>query len=335
MRKEVVISLFFCFVANIEIIAQDPHFSQFFVNSLYLSPSFAGSTRGSRVITSIRDQWPGIPGSFFTSTLSFDHFISTLNSGVGLLVMKDIAGQGRLGSMQIGVQYTYQFRIYKDYLIRPAIHLYRSNRTIQFDRLIFNDQLTLSGVSGSSVEVPPLKQVGYVDFASSILIYNPTQWLGITWDHMLEPNQSILDEYSKIPAKYSIFFGKKVYLKGKTSEYNEESINIWAHYRSQGKFDQFDLGAYWLRTPIILGLWYRGIPVLKAYKKGYQNNDAVIVQVGYIWKDFKFGYSYDITISRLIANTFGSHEISIVYEFNQNQKMNKKTRKVIIPCPKY
>jgi len=322
-------------VLFVKLKAQDPHFSQFFVNSLYLSPSFAGSTKGSRIITDIRDQWPGIPGSFFTTTLSFDHFIPKLNSGVGLLMMKDVAGTGRLGSLQVGIQYSYQFRFFKNYHIRPAIHFYRSNRTIQFERLIFNDQLTLSGVSGGSVEVPPLKQVGYVDFASSLMVYDATLWLGFTWDHMLEPNQSIVDGYSQIESKYTVFGGKKFYLNGKTSEYNEESINAWLHYRAQGKFDQLDLGAYWLRNPLILGLWYRGIPILKSYKKGYQNNDAVVLQVGYLWKEFKFGYSYDITISRLIANTFGSHEITIVYEFNQNQKLNKKTRKVIIPCPKY
>lgn len=315
--------------------AQDPHFSQFYANSLYLSPSFAGSTQGTRLITDIRDQWPGIPGSFFTTTISLDHFIPTLNSGVGVLLMKDVAGQGHMGSMQEGIQYTYQFRIFKNYQVRPAIHFYHSNRTIDFNRLVFNDQLSLSGVAGGSVEVPPLKQVGYIDFASSIMIYSNKNWFGYTWDHMIEPNQSLIDGYSQIPMKYTFFAGHKFFLNGKTSIYNEESLNTWLHYRSQGKFDQVDMGAYWIKTPIILGLWFRGIPMLKRYATGYQNNDAVIVQIGYVWKDIKIGYSYDITISRLIANTYGSHEFSLVYEFNQDQKMHKKTRKVIIPCPKY
>lgn len=329
------IFILYIVLLSTKLFAQDPHFSQFYANSLYLSPSFAGSTQGTRLITDIRDQWPGIPGSFFTTTLSLDHFIPTLNSGVGLLLMKDVAGRGRLGSMQIGVQYTYQFRIFKNFQVRPAIHFYRTNRTIDFNRLVFNDQLTLSGVAGGSVEVPPLKQVGYVDFASSLLIYSETNWFGFTWDHLLEPNQSIVDGYSSIPKKYTLFGGRKFFLNGKTSTNNEESINAWIHYRSQGKFDQVDIGAYWIRTPIILGLWYRGIPLFKRYKAGYQNNDATIVQIGYVWKDIKIGYSYDITISRLIANTYGSHEFSLVYEFNQNQRMRKKTRKVIIPCPKY
>ncbi len=332
--KSIILFLFIVLFST-RLFAQDPHFSQFYANSLYLSPSFAGSTQGTRLITDIRDQWPGIPGSFFTSTISLDHFIPTLNSGMGLLLMKDVAGQGRLGSMQIGVQYTYQFRIFKNYLIRPAIHIYRTNRTIDFNRLVFNDQLTLSGVAGGSVEVPPLKQVGYIDFASSFMIYSEINWFGFTWDHMLEPNQSIIDGYSNIPKKYTLFGGHKFFLNGKTSIYNEESVNAWIHYRSQGKFDQIDLGAYWIRTPIILGFWYRGIPLLKRYKAGYQNNDAIIFNVGYVWKDIKIGYSYDVTISRLIANTYGSHEFSLVYEFNQDQRMKKKTRKVIIPCPKY
>ncbi|NSW45490.1 MAG: PorP/SprF family type IX secretion system membrane protein [Bacteroidales bacterium] len=334
MKKRIALTYLFIWL-YFKLLAQDPHFSQFFVNSLYLSPSYAGSTQGTRLITNIRDQWPGIPGSFFTTTLSLDHFIPSLNSGVGLLLMKDVAGQGHLGSMQIGIQYTYQFRAFRNYQVRPSIHFYRSNRTIDFNRLVFNDQLSLSGIAGGSVEVPPLKQVGYIDFASSILIYSSTNWVGFTWDHMLEPNQSIIDAYSPIPAKYSFFGGHKFYLHGKTSVYNEESINSWIHYRSQGKFDQIDIGAYWTRTPIILGLWYRGIPIFKHYKLGYQNNDAIVIQVGYIWKDIKLGYSYDITISRLIANTYGSHEFSLVYEFNQDQRIRKKTRKVIIPCPKY
>jgi type IX secretion system PorP/SprF family membrane protein len=326
----IIFSFSFCLLK-----AQDPHFSQFYANLLYLSPSFAGSTQGSRVVSDIRDQWPGIPGAFITSTFSFDHFIPNLNSGIGLLFMKDVAGKGRLGTNQLGIQYSYQFRVNKNYYLRPGIHFYHANRTIDFNRLVFNDQLDLSGVTGGSVEIPPLKKVGYIDFASSLLIYNKQSWIGFTLDHLVSPNQSIVDGYSPIPKRYSIFGGYKFYLNGKTSTYNEESLNTWIYYYWQGKFDQVTIGAYWTRTPLILGLWFRGIPFLKSYKPGYLNNDAIIVQAGYIYKDIKFAYSFDLTISRLITNTFGSHEITIVYEFNQNQKFNKKTKKEIIPCPKY
>ena len=315
--------------------AQDPQFSQFYASPLYLSPSYAGSTDGSRVILNFRDQWPAIPGSFLTYAFSFDHFIPQLNSGVGLLVLQDRAGSGHLRNTNIGVQYAYQFRLGKRWQVRPAMHFYRSSRSIDFNKLLFNDQMSLSGNAPSSVEVPPLKKVSYADFSSSVLFYSTRYWGGFVIDHLSTPNQSIIDGESPIPVKYTIHGGYKSFLNGKTSSYNEESVTVAFNFRSQNKFDQLDAGMYWTRMPVILGIWYRGIPLFKAYKRGYTNNDALVILVGYQLKDIKIGYTYDITISRLISNTFGSHEISIIYEFNQDQKLRKKTRKVIIPCPKY
>ena len=327
--------LLFVIIPCYNLKAQDPQFSQFYASPLYLSPSFAGSTDGSRAILNFRDQWPAIPGSFITTAFSFDHFVPQLSSGFGLLIMQDRAGSGHLRSTNIGVLYAYQFKVNKKLELRPSMHFYKSTRGIDFNKLVFNDQMSLSGTQAGSVEVPPLKKVSYSDFAASLLIYSEKYWAGFVIDHLTTPNQSIIDDVSQIPTKYTIHGGHKFYLNGKTSIYNEESITSAFNFRSQGKFDQLDIGMYWTRIPIILGIWYRGIPLFKAYKKGYMNNDALILLFGYQFKDFKIGYSYDITISRLISNTLGSHEISLIYEFNQNQKSHKKIRKVIIPCPKY
>ena len=45
---------------NGRISAQDAHFSQFYANPLYLSPSLAGATDGARIILNYRNQWPAI-----------------------------------------------------------------------------------------------------------------------------------------------------------------------------------------------------------------------------------------------------------------------------------
>lgn len=336
MNKLFFILLFFSFSFILLCAkAQDPQFSQFYASPLYLSPSFAGSTNGGRAILNFRDQWPSIPGSFVTTSFSLDHFIPQFSSGFGILFTRDRAGSGHLGSTNYGFQYAYQFRVGKRFQVRPGMHFYRSVRSIDFYQLIFNDQMTLDGTAPSSSEIPPLKHVSYTDFAASLLIYSEKYWGGFVIDHLTTPNQSIIDGVSPVPVKYTIHGGYKYFLNGKTSSYNEESITAACNFRSQGKFDQLDIGFYWTRLPMILGAWYRGIPLFKGYKRGYQNNDAVIILIGYQWKNIKFGYTYDITISRLIANTFGSHEVSVIYEFNQNQKLRKKTRKIIIPCPKF
>lgn len=315
--------------------AQDPHFSQFYATSLYLSPSFAGTTNGGRATLDFRDQWPAIPGTFLTYAFSVDHYLPQLSSGVGLLFVRDRAGSGHLGSTNIGLQYSYQFSLRKRWQIRPGIQFYHSTRSINFNKLIFNDQLSLSGTNPGSVEIPPLNKVSYTDFTTSLLFFSEKIWGGFVLDHLATPNQSLTDGVSTIPKKYTVHGGYKKFLNGKTSMYNENSLTFAFNFRSQGKFDQLDAGAYWTRVPVVIGLWYRGIPFFKSYKRNYFNNDALIILIGYQWKEIKIGYTYDITISRLIANTYGAHEISLVYEFNQNRKINLKTRKVIVPCPKY
>ena len=54
----------------------------------------------------------------------------------------------------------------------------------------------------------------------------------------------------------------------------------------------------WLKDMLGLGVSYR-------------TGDAVIALVGLQNDHFKFGYSYDVTVSKLSGNTAGSHEISL------------------------
>jgi hypothetical protein len=79
MKRVVLIisSVFVCLGIN----AQDPHFSQFYSNPLYLATSFAGSSLGSRVVLNYRDQWPSVPGTYITSSFSFDHYFPKIKSG--------------------------------------------------------------------------------------------------------------------------------------------------------------------------------------------------------------------------------------------------------------
>ncbi len=323
-------------ICNTYTYSQDPHFTQFYAAPLYLSPSLAGGTAGTRAIINFRDQWTAIPGSFVTYSLSLDHFFPRFSSGIGFFVFRDQAGSGQLGTTNIALQYSYNARINKKWSIRPGLQLYYSQRSIDFSKLVFNDQMQLGvPTAPSSTEVPPDNKVGYMDFAFSIVTFSSNSWFGITIDHMNTPNQSLIDGTSKVPTKFIFFGGYKFMLDGKSGSFTEESINVVSNYRAQGKFDQIDMGLYWTKMQIIVGLWYRGIPGVKSYKSGYQNNDMIAILAGYEYKDIKFAYSYDFTISRLIARSAGSHEISIIYEFNQNQKVRRRHRIVVVPCPKF
>ena len=316
--------------------SQDPHFTQFYAAPLYLSPSLAGGTAGTRAIINFRDQWPSIPGSFITYSLSLDHFFPKYNSGVGFFVFRDQAGSGSLATTNIALQYAYNVRVYKKWNIRPGIQFYYSQRSIDFSKLVFNDQMQLGiPTSGASTEIPPDAKVGFLDFAFSTVAFSNKQWFGFTLDHINKPNQSLNGGESIVPIKFVFFGGYKFMVEGRPGSFTEESFNLAYNYRAQGKFDQIDIGVYWMKMQFIVGLWYRGIEGLKSYHSGYHNNDMMAVLAGYQYKDIKVAYSYDFTISRLSGNTAGSHEISLIYEFNQNQKVRRKRSKIIIPCPKF
>ena len=90
-------------------------------------------------------------------------------------------------------------------------------------------------------------------------------------------------------------------------------------YQRQQDFQQLNLGVYFVKGPLVGGLWYR-------------NQDAFIVLLGYQAGNVKCGYSYDVTVSKLANATAGSHEISFQVQFECRPK-KKKFRTV--SCPSF
>ncbi len=322
--------------------SQIAHYSQFYSTPMTIAPSFAGLTEASRLSFNYRDQWPAVPGVFRTYSFGADHYFSRANSGVGFLVLRDVAGEGNLGLTEAGMLYSYKIKIGQkrgsknsEWFLRPGIHFKYSQRSVDFEKLTFADQL--HGDAPISVEAPPLAKKAYIDFAASLLGYTDLYWGGFAVDHLLRPNQSLYGIDSRLNMKLSVFGGAKILLKpqkNKRVRYSreEESVTFAVNYQYWDKFDQLDIGAYWTHDPLILGAWFRGIPVIDSQDKTFNNIDAIIVLVGFkLSPNFKIGYSYDMTIIRnLFSHTGGAHEISLVYEFNKTNSFYKHT---IIPCP--
>jgi type IX secretion system PorP/SprF family membrane protein len=130
-------------IISIDSFGQDPTFSQFYANALYLSPSFAGATEDYRYSMNVRDQWPAIPGVFMTYSLSFDKAMPNFNSGIGVLATYDVAGSGDLSTTNIGLVYSYDFNINKKWHIRPGVNFKFYYLGLNIGKLLFNSQSTL------------------------------------------------------------------------------------------------------------------------------------------------------------------------------------------------
>jgi len=310
--------------------AQAPQFSQFYAAPIYLAPSFAGSTDGSRVILNYRNQWPEIPGAFVTYAFSFDHYFHNYRSGVGLLLFRDQAGTGRLATTHGGLAYSYNFQLNHRWTLRPGLQFMYAQRTVDFERHTFGDQIRLDENLPTTTVTNPIERIGYFDASSSILAYCRHIWIGLAIDNMMRPNQSMTQEESRLPMKISAFGGYRFFFGGSFAQQVRESISVAILYKNQGKFNQASIGAYWSRDPISIGLLYRGIPIFNNQIYGLSNNDAMVMMAGIRTYNLRIGYSYDFTISRLISNTGGAHELSLIYQFNQGPPTRKPG---LIPCP--
>ncbi len=317
------------FILFLDSYGQDPTFSQFYANPLYLAPSFAGATEEYRLGLNYRNQWPAIPGVFHTYSISFDKAMPNFNSGFGILASYDVAGSGNLSTTNIGLLYSYDFNISNDWHIRPGVHFKFYYLGLDIYKLVFNSQLTASGTS-PSVYPPPFDNIADVDFATSALAYNDRIWAGFTLDHLLVPKTSFYGDDSNVPIKFNFFGGLQLIRKTRLRVKLQETLSVALNFQKQAKFYQTDIGLYYFKSPLIFGLWYRGIPFMTS-----QAGDAIIGLIGFKSDNLHIGYSYDFTISNLISSTAGAHEVSLVYEFSSFSMNSQKKRIRAIPCPEF
>lgn len=329
MIKRALYLLISFFVIVLDTFGQDPTFSQFYSNPLYLSPSFAGATEEYRFAMNIRDQWPAIPGVYRTYSISFDKAMPSFNSGIGILATYDVAGSGNLSTTNIGLLYSYDFNINREWHIRPGVNFKFYYLGLDIGKLLWSSQMTGSG-SVPSIVPPPFDNVADVDFVTSALVYNERIWAGFTLDHLLAPNTSFYGDNTSVPVKFNLYGGAQILKKTRLRQKIQEVMSVAMNFQRQGKYYQTDLGLYYYKDPLVFGLWYRGIPLVTS-----QAGDAIIGLVGIKTSQLQIGYSYDFTISNLISSTGGAHEISLVYKFNNLSIGQARKRIRAIPCPEF
>jgi type IX secretion system PorP/SprF family membrane protein len=337
-KKLAVLAL--CFLAFFQMKAQDIQFSQFYAAPLYLNPAFAGSTELARAGVNYRNQWPSIPANFVTYSAYFDYFFDDYNSGLGILMVSDQAGTAGIRSNAVAVQYAYQLRLTEKLSLRAGLEGGVVFRDLNFNNLIFGDQLDYTGVvSATSLEqFNSDYRLTYFDLSAGTMLYSQNFWLGFAAHHLAEPNLSALNLNDPLPRKYSFHGGYKILLPTRRdlsygAGYREVSLTPAFQYKAQGPFSQMDLGMYFNYEPLVTGIWYRGVPTNSV--EGIANHESIIFLLGFSANNFNIGYSFDYTLSALSITTGGAHEISISYAFflGDPRKPPKNIRQ--IPCPRF
>ncbi len=313
--------------------AQDPQFSQYYQAPIYLNPGFTGITPQQRLVLNNRIQWPNLPQAFTTYAMSYDIWVDELRSGFGILATTDKMGSAGWRTSTFGLNYSYKVRLTEKLVFSPGLYFGYGINGLDRTKLQLGDGLEFNGQSLD----PDLQKLGnqqYFDFGSGFLLYSRILWIGGAFQHMNQPNLSILNNVSRLPMKTTVHGGARIPLyNGPRTSSKVSYLTPSFIFRSQGGASQLDFGVNYHIDPIMIGVWYRGKPY-QTNVIGSVNQDALIFMMGLYLKNFTVGYSYDFNISQLSASSGGAHEISIIYEFMAkpiSRGVKKKNR--LIPCP--
>jgi len=310
IMRRILLILSFITVCPAIATAQDVGFSQFYGNPVFLNPALAGNKLCPRVTMNYRNQWPSIPASYVTYSVSYDQFVEPLNGSLAFLVVSDQAGDRMLVNNSFSGVYAYRLDISRSVVVNAALQATYQQLSIDWDKLVFGDQLVSGGITMEQEPVSLNKS--FPDFSTGFIMgYRESYYLGIAAHHLSQPDNGFYPnsgskQQLKITAHAGAIFNL---IPGAPYDDYQEVPSVAPNilYQQQGEFKQLNLGTYFNLHPIVLGVWFR---------HNFSNPDAVIALVGFEHQHFKFGYSYDYTVSRLTNASGGAHEISFAWVFN-------------------
>lgn len=323
MTRQILSFLVIILTSTTIVRAQDPVFSQFYATPLLLNPAFAGTTFAPRISMSYRNEWPSFADAgiaYSTYAASYEQFIPQANSGIGLMLMTDNAGDGLLKMTNVMATYAYRIAVNDDFQLKLGIEAGFRQYNLDWDKLVFLDQIDpINGPVSPTNEIQPDALNNTIfDAGAGLLAYSGQFYGGVSLHHLTTPNEGFLNVndglVEGLPLRLSMHAGAQFIVKEGNKRRPASFISPNILYLKQGDQGQVNVGAYYNLGLVFAGGWYR---------HAFGNPDAAIAMVGVTYDILKIGYSYDFTLSSL-APTGGSHEISVVINLENSERLRKK-----------
>jgi type IX secretion system PorP/SprF family membrane protein len=300
--------------------AQDPELSQFYASPVYTNPAFTGTAvceqgyAAGRAALNYRNQWPGLPGTFRTFGASWDQHMPSIGGGVGASVFRDVAGSGLLTTTTVSGSYSYLLalrgrRSRNPFFMRFGLQGAYSFKSIDPNKLKWGDQIVATqGFVNPTGENLPSTNVNYPNFNAGVLGYSSKFYVGFAAHNVIQPNWSFYNNPKEVlPIRYTFHGGAVLPLT--KNRFDDANISPNFLFMRQRNFSQLNIGFYVNKGPFVSGLWYR-----QTFGQ-FANADAIIALVGFRYQKFKFGYSYDFTVSDGRSAIPSSHEISATVDW--------------------
>lgn len=274
---------FFVVIANAQ---QDPQFSQYMFNELYSNPGYAGSNNAICATALNRTQWSGFEGAPSTTSLSVEAPVSLIHGGLGLNILTDGIAQYQF----TGINLSYAYRM----------ELAQGNLGIGASVGILQNGVDGSGFiteigNDPSITTSAEKASG-LDLGLGLYYQSDKMYVGLSTRH--------LNEAELVDATAIIDLERHYYL---TAGYVHElasnlELKPSVLIKSEGVTTTLDLTSLIEYNKKMWG----GVSFRPSY-------GAVLLFGTHINQDLKFGFSYDLPISKVSG--VGSFEFMLGYCF--------------------
>jgi len=301
--------------------AQDPEFSQFYANPLYLNPAMAGVEGTAKVFLGYRNQWPGATSPYSTYMASYEQYLEPLQGGIGVHVMNDRQGGGVFNTISLDAVYSYHLKVSRELTVTGGLQASMGHRNMNPEGLVLPDEL-----AGNPVTTLTGYSKIYPDFSVGFAAFYRNLFGGVAAHHLHQPYTGTSDNpNTRLSRKYTAHVGAMIpiYEKRLGKEVLQLSPNLV--FIQQDTYQQLNYGLELIYRNLIGGVWFR-----QDLKFSY---GTAIFSVGYGNDQFRIRYSYDARLSAPDVHipSLGSHEISMVIIF---ENINKSTKHRAIKCPK-
>ena len=342
MHLKPLLLLFILISVHLFTMGQDLHFSQWFNSPLTTNPANTGFIPDAdyRIGANYRNQWSTvmtIPYKTMSIWGDAQIFRSQIESGwlgLGGVILRDVAGSGKLTSTKVYASLAYHQELGEAHLLSAGFNVGWVNKRINATDLKFPDQFDGKFFDNSLPTSVFLDNpnINYLDIHVGLnYAYFPTDKLyvngGVSVQHLNKPRESFFtsdspDFSDQVSPRYTVF-GNASY------KINDMVIvNPMAYYTNQASASELVGGAnlqYNLsgdgETQLIGGLYYRP-------------GDAFIPLVGFQWKNIRLMFSYDATTSNLkqFNNSRGAYEFALLRHGFYDEYNGTKRRSL---CPSF
>jgi type IX secretion system PorP/SprF family membrane protein len=294
MKKTLLIFLFIISILGIKA-QEQPTYTQHMFNQQTFNPAYTGTWEKLGITLINRSQWVKFPKYPQTNDLSVQLPVFSLNHAIGLDVSNNRIGlENRTG---IYADYSYRVRLSEDgwYLrlgLKAGVSIYNNDLTDY--RLINPDDPAYADNIGNMV-LP--------NFGAGLFLWRENAYVGFSVPKILSHKLKITEAEYQLKPSSSVFYLTGGYVFNLHPNWQLKP-SVFMQIERHSPF-QCDISASVLFKDFLwLGAMYR-----------FGDAFGFIVQFT-IKNDFRIGYAYDQTISKLSSHQQGVHEILLTIEIN-------------------